>query len=220
MVAKTKNNDEEKYLEKRFNDFKHYSIVFGSIIAALVVLFTFNYKSQLDDLRTYKTEMLNEIRNTLGKGSKTPIIILVDPNGENIENTTIPAFYDTSRIEQNWLNLHFIIKNIGTAISGNLWFEYFSKEPLSIGISRPAFDEPDFDWVDTKTPTDHSLGWLPGGGFSKPYKIVLQTDPQKKLLPLKSKHPMLIKIYNDDSLLTRIRFEIIISYKRDYSDLN
>lgn len=215
----TKQNHDE-YLDKRFNDFKHYSIVFGSIIAALVILFGFNYKSQLDDLRTYKTEMLNEIRNTLGKGSKSPNIILVDPDGKNIENTTVPCFYDTSKSKQGqtWMTLHFIVQNIGEAISGNLWFEYFSKEPLAIG-GLPVIDEPEFDWRDFKGPGDHSLGYLPGGGFWKPYSIAFQVHSEKKL-PLKSKYPMLIKIYNEGGVLTAVRFKIIISYRRDITDLD
>ncbi|MFZ0388894.1 MAG: hypothetical protein WAN36_00430 [Calditrichia bacterium] len=204
-------------LEKRFDDYKKQSNVLGGgislIIAAFLFLIGLNFYSERKDLQNLEKELIEDINNELGKGEKIPKLIICDIHGNNIENGLLLGYLDKN-VKQNsiFITLPYIIKNIGNSQSGEIWIKYYSNDPLEFG--GLATEEVDYKYFTEFRPEQHSLGILPGGGYSKHYQVVfginkIQYDKIKEKI-----YPIMVRLYYGQGLIDEYLIKLKVVFDK------
>ncbi len=211
-----------KCLETRFEDYKKYSNWVGGsislIIAAFLILFGLNLSSEKESIKKLKGDLVNEIHESLGKGEKKPVLILCDKWGNNIADGILDCYLDSTKIikDQITLNIFVIVKNIGSAHSGEIWIKFYANEPIALGTM--AEEEPSFKWYTELKPKDHSLGVLPGGGYVAHHGVAIGIRKDRKTKIKEKLYPFMIRLYYGSSQVDEFNFKIKVSYNKMSSD--
>ncbi len=205
-------SDRFNQIDKRFEDYKTFFSLFLSvgtlIIGFVTIIFTLNFNNEKNDLREFKKELKEDINEELGRIGNPPQIKLFTKKTEPLEGAELNVALNEDKDGNFWFDgLHFIIKNIGGASSGPIFLKYYTSDPLN--LLNFSTDEPNYKYEIYFTPGTHSIGELPGGGYSRNYIVTLGIINKSKIET--GRYPMLIKIYYGNGKVERYRFNIHIT---------
>jgi len=177
--------------------------IVGIVFAAASVVFTINYNTDrsafntqigrgMDDLREFRQTTNEYIKEKLGTSADAKIELYGSNKVLLDDQTVTPPIFNWGNSWQ--VKIDFIIKNVGNATSGPLYFKIYLSAPFNTGF--PSSDEPKFEYEYSVNPSDINPDVLPGNYTSSFHTSATLPSPLVRAAELKvGKYPALIRVY-------------------------
>ena len=195
------------------------------VYAAASVIFSINYNTDrntfnthiqtgLDELKRFQDNIKEQIKLTIGTPEDSRIeLYTIDALPLMDQKIVLTPLVDNGTVV---LRIGFIIKNMGNAQSGPLYFKVYFQDPFDTG-SKSA-DEPKFKFEYHINPEDIRPNIIPGGYTST---FHLSVDVPANVLGIELKaaaYPAMIKVYYGKGKVTSASVSLVINKDIQLSD--
>jgi hypothetical protein len=202
--------DQIEVVNKRIDDLKWsinlYAGAVSLLALALSIFLGLRLNAETASLRELEKQLKEEVKESLGKTTKTPEVIIHGPDGRPLQGRDLKSALEKRADGSVWLTFHIMPKNVGRVTSGPIFTKLYTSAPLT--LYQPSTDEPEFQYEDFIKPEQIDPGSLPAG-VSLSYNLRFEIKPPIAL-PLPGKYPALLKLAYGDGLSTRAEFTIVL----------